>query len=272
MKSFYSNPLAILASMRENGGLIGSLSAREIAERYKESFMGFAWAVIQPLFIIVIYVFVFTFVFKSRWPDGSGSKSEFALVLFAGLLVFNMFAEMLNRSPQLILEKRNYVKRVVFPLEIMPCVCAATAGFNLVVSTGIWLIFYMIADGVPHLTILLFPVILIPFICFMLGISWLLASLGVYLRDIAQVTAIVTTGAMFLTPIFYSPASFPPKLRALLNLNPLTIVVRQVRDVLIWGRMPNVFVYCACLFISLLVMWGGFAFFQQTRKGFADVI
>lgn len=234
--------------------------------------MGLTWAIVQPLFIIAIYIFVFTFVFKSKWPGGDGSRSEFALVLFSGVLIFNMFSEMLNRAPQLIIEKRNYVKRVVFPLEITPCVCAATAAFNLAISTGIWIVFFVVAEGWPHPTIVLFPVVLIPFVCCMLGISWLFAALGVYLRDISQVTAILTTGAMFLTPIFYPPTFFPPRLRFFLDLNPLTLVVRQVRDVLMWGRIPNVPLYCLWLVASLLVMWGGFAFFQRTRKGFADVI
>lgn len=272
MKSFPIGPASLVHGLHRNADLAFSLSAREVSERYRESFLGFAWAIVQPLLIIAIYIFVFAFVFKSRWPGGSGSKTEFALVLFAGLLVFNMFSEILNRSPQLILEKRNFVKRVVFPLEIVAFVCAGTAAFNLAVNTIVWLVFYVVAIGAPHLTALLFPVVLIPFVCFMLGVSWLFAAVGVYIRDLSQVTAIITTGAMFLTPIFYPPTFFPEDIRYLLNLNPLTIVVDQVRDVLMWGRIPDPLTYLGCLLVGVLVMWVGYATFQKTRKGFSDVL
>lgn len=234
--------------------------------------MGFAWSVVQPVFMLAIYAFVFSEVFKARWPGGSGSKSEFALVLFAGLLVFNMFSEIFNRAPQLILGNANYVKRVVFPLEVLSCVTVLTALFNLVVSLIVWLAFYVIAFGVPHATALLIPIVLLPLVLFMTGVSWLMAALGVYLRDMVQITAIVTTAIMFLTPIFFPIESIPPSFRPILKINPLAPAVFNVREVLMWGRIPNPVHYCLELALSVVVMCLGFAFFQRVRKGFADVL
>lgn len=272
MQSFPAGPRGLASSIVMHRRLIRALAVREIAARYRGSLLGFAWAVVQPVFMLAIYAFVFSQVFKARWPGGTGSKAEFALVLFAGLLVFNMFAEVFNRAPQLILSNANYVKRVVFPLEVLSVVSVITALFNLVVSLIVWLAFYAVAVGVPHASALLFPVALLPLVIFLTGLSWLFAALGVYLRDIAQITAIITTATMFLTPIFFPVDAIPERFRGLLDINPLAPIVHQVRDVLMWGNGIDPMSYSISLAISLAVMVVGFAFFQKVRKGFADVL
>jgi len=255
-----------------NRRLIGALAAREIASRFRGSLLGFAWAIVQPVFMLAIYAFVFSEVFKSRWPGGTGSKTEFALVLFAGLIVFNTFSEVFNRAPQLVLSNANYVKRVVFPLEILSVVSVLTALFNLVVSLAVWLAFYMIVAGVPHPTVLLFPVALLPLLLLLTGLSWFFAALGVYLRDIAQVTAIITAAIMFLTPIFFPVDAVPERFRGLLDVNPLAPIVQQVREVLIWNMGLDPVRFGTSFVLGLVVFGAGFAFFQKVRKGFADVI
>jgi lipopolysaccharide transport system permease protein len=272
MQSFPAGPRGLASSIVEHRRLIRALAVREIAARYRGSLLGFAWAVVQPVFMLAIYAFVFSQVFKARWPGGTGSKAEFALVLFAGLLVFNMFSEVFNRAPQLILSNANYVKRVVFPLEVLSVVSVITALFNLVVSLIVWLAFYALAVGVPHASALLFPLALLPLIIFLTGLSWLFAALGVYLRDIAQITAIITTAIMFLTPIFFPVDAIPERFRGLLDINPLAPIVHQVRDVLMWGNGIDPMSYGISLAVSLTVMVIGFAFFQKVRKGFADVL
>lgn len=272
MQPFSASPRGLVASAIQHRRLIHALAVREIAARYRGSLLGFAWSVVQPIFMLAIYAFVFSEVLKGRWPGGTGSKAEFALVLFAGLLVFNMFSEVFNRAPHLVLDNTSYVKRVVFPLEVLSMVSIITALFNLVVSLTVWIIFYWVAIGTPHLTVLLFPIALLPLVILLMGLSWLFAALGVFLRDIAQVTAIITTALMFLTPIFFPVEAIPEKYRGLLDLNPLSPIVHQVRDVLMWGRGIDLMSYSTSLAIALIMLLPGFAFFQKVRKGFADVL
>lgn len=252
--------------------LIKALVKRDVIGRYRGSALGILWSFFHPVFMLVVYTFVFSVVFKARWSVGSDSKTEFAIVLFAGLLVFSVFSECVNRAPTLILSNVNYVKKVVFPLEVLPWMVLGSALFHALVSLGVWLIFYVFVFGIPHATILLLPIIVLPLLLFTMGFSWLLASLGVYLRDVTQFVSIVTATLMFLSPIFYPVSALPPEYQFLLNLNPLTLAIEQARDVLIWGRSPLGPGFVVYTVGAALIAWLGFAWFQKTRRGFADVI
>jgi lipopolysaccharide transport system permease protein len=272
MQQFSLAPKEMIASLWRNRYLIKTSIQREVVGRYRGSFFGILWSLFHPMFMLSVYTFVFSVVFKARWNAGSGSKTEFALILFAGLMVFNLFAECINRAPGLILSHVNYVKKVVFPLEILPWISLGGALFHAVVSFAVWLFAYTILFGIPHSTILLLPVVILPLLLFIVGISWGLAALGVYLRDTSQFIGIITTAMLFLSPIFYSASSLPPRYQILLQLNPLTPVIEQTRDLLFWGKLPGMsflLVYFSC---SMCVAWLGFAWFQKTRKGFADVL
>lgn len=266
----------MVASLWRNRSLITALTQREVIGRYRGSVMGILWSFFNPVFMLLIYTFVFSVVFKVRWTGSEGgagdSKAEFALVLFAGLIIFNLFAECFNRSPVLILSNANYVKKVVFPLEILPWVALGSALFHALISFGVWLIAYLVIFGVPHLTALLLPLVICPFLLFIMGLTWGLASLGVYLRDVSQFTTLATTVLMFMSPIFFPVSALPDKYRNLLLLNPLTPVIQQTRDVLIWGKMPDMTTMLVYLLVTALIAWLGFAWFQKTRKGFADVL
>ena len=262
----------LLRSLRANRNLIYNLIKRDVVGRYRGSAMGLLWSFFNPVLMLAVYTFVFSVVFKARWAGGSGSNTEFALVLFAGLLVFNLFSECLNRAPGLILSNTNYVKKVVFPLEILPFVALLSALFHTLISLGVWLIAYTLFFGIPHLTVFYLPLVLLPFCLFLMGLSWALASLGVFLRDVSQFIGLLTTALMFLSPIFYPATALPEDYRRILYLNPLTTVVEQTRDVLFWGKTPDLFmlgIYCV---VTLGIAWLGFAWFQKTRKGFADVL
>lgn len=272
MKNFSTSPREMVASFWCNRSLIKALVWREVVGRYQGSFLGILWSFINPVFMLAIYTFVFSVVFKMRWIAGSDSKTEFALILFAGLMVFNLFAECISRSPGLILSNTNYVKKVVFPLEILPLVALGSSFFHTLVSLAVWLIFYIIFMGIPHATAWLLPLILVPLLLLTLGIGWVLSSLGVFFRDVGQMVGLGVTALMFLSPIFFPLSALPKEYQSLLKLNPLTLVVEQVRDVLYWGKIPNFSTYGIYLVISILVAWGGFAWFQKTRKGFADVL
>ena len=272
MRDFLATPVEMVASLWRNRSLIHALSKREVLGRYRGSAMGLIWSLFNPLFMLVVYTFVFSEVFKARWTVGSDSKTEFALVLFAGLMVFNLFAECVNRAPTLMLSNVNYVKKVVFPLEILPIVNLLSALFHGVISLGIWLLAYLVLFGLPHPTVLFLPLIVVPFVFFLMGLSWALASLGVYLRDVSQFIGIVTTVLMFMSPIFYPATALPETYRFLLYLNPLTPVIEQTRGVLYWGHQPHSYLLAIYWGVTMLIAWLGFAWFQKTRKGFADVL
>ena len=248
------------------------LAKRDALGRYRGSALGIAWSFFYPLLMLTVYTFVFSGVFKARWTGGVGSTTEYALMLFAGLLVFTMFAECLNRAPSLILANVNYVKKVAFPLEILPWVVFGAALFHLAITLLVWLLFYAVLFGVPHATAILVPVILLPLALVILGLTWFLAALGVYLRDVGQIVGVVTSTLMFLSPIFYPITAIPERMRPFLYLNPLTLTVEQIRDVLMSGTLPDWSAFSLFLVCGAIVACAGFAFFQKTRKGFADVL
>ncbi|WP_374600975.1 ABC transporter permease [Niveibacterium sp.] len=272
MHSFSISPTEMFSSFWKNKGLIKALAQREVVGRYRGSVMGILWSFVNPVFMLLVYTFVFSVVFKARWNTGSESRSEFALILFSGLMVFNVFSECVNGAPSLISSNANYVKKVVFPLEVLPWVSLASSLFHFLVSFVVWLVFYVVIIGWPGVTVLLLPLVLFPLVLFVMGVSWVLASLGVYLRDVSQFAQIATSVLMFLSPIFYPANALPPEFRNGLLYNPLSIVIEQTRDVLLWSRVPDVSQYVGHLIGAATICWLGFSWFQKTRKGFADVL
>lgn len=272
MKAFSIAPREFFASAWAHRNLIRQMIRREVLGRYRGSVLGIFWSFFNPILMLLVYTFVFGVVFKARWIPGSESRAEFALTLFAGMIVFNLFSECINRAPGLILSNANYVKKVVFPLEILPWVALGSAIFHLHMNLIVWLLFYLVFWGLPAPTIFLFPAILLPLSLLTLGMSLFLASLGVYLRDVGQVIGVVVTVLMFLSPVFYPLSSIPAAYQPLLLLNPLTVPIEQGRDVLVFGRVPDLGVYIFYLVICTSIAWLGFAWFQKTRRGFADVV
>lgn len=273
MQNFKSTPREMIASLWRNRALIYNLVLREVLGRYKGSMFGIAWSLVTPIFMLLVYTFVFSVVFKARWgATGSDSKTEFALVLFVGLMVFNLFSECVGRAPGLVLANVNYVKKVIFPLEVLPWVSMGSALFHFAVSLAVWLVAYLSLFGIPHWHVLLLPLVLVPLVLFVMGLSWALASLGVYLRDVGQLIGLVITVLMFLTPVFYPASSLPPDYQPLMFSNPLTPPVEMARDLLYWGQLPNMTLLALYAASSLACAVLGFAWFQKTRKGFADVL
>lgn len=272
MRDFPATPVEMVASIWRNWGLIHASTRREVLGRYRGSAFGLLWSFFNPLFMLAVYTFVFSEVFKARWNEASDSKTEFALVLFAGLIVWNLFAECANRAPGLILANPNYVKKVVFPLEILPFVGLLSALYHAFISLLVWLVAYAVFFGVPHASILLLPLVLVPLGLFIMGLSWGLASIGVFLRDVSQIIGVVTSVLIFLSPIFYPASALPEAYRSLLYLNPLTPVIEMTRDLLYWGKLPDWVDLSFYWLAAIVIAWLGFAWFQKTRKGFADVI
>jgi lipopolysaccharide transport system permease protein len=267
------NPIALVKNLWRYRGLIAQFTRREIEGRYRSSFLGFAWSFVQPVVLLVIYTFVFGVVLKARWPDTRTDRlSEFGLVLFAGLIGFGIFSECVNRAATLIVSVPNYVKRVVFPLEVLPVSVLGSALFHAIVSLSVLLTANLFLYGQLPWTIVLIPIVILPLVLFSLGFGWFLASLGVFVRDLGHVIALVVQVLMFATPIFYPLEGIPSGLRPIVGMNPLTPVVENMRRVIFRAEppgWPDLFAWTA---VSAIVMLLGYAWFMKTKKAFADVI
>jgi lipopolysaccharide transport system permease protein len=272
MRDFSSSPREMIACAWRNRDLIRQMTIREIVGRYRGSVLGIVWSVINPVLLLAVYTFVFSVVFNARWNTGSESKTEFAIVLFAGMIVYGLFAECLNRAPGLILANPNYVKKVVFPLEILPWVTLGVAAFHALISVVVLSVFFLAINHTLQWTVVLLPMVIMPLALVTLGLMWFLASLGVFLRDVGQVVGLFTTVLMFASPVFYPITSIPAEYRSYLYLNPLSAIIEQARDVMVWGRVPDVSTWSLLMASSLLIAWLGFAWFQRTRHGFGDVM
>lgn len=254
--------------------LIVKMTKREVVGRYKGSAFGLAWSFFNPVFMLVVYTFVFSEIFKARW-GGAGadeSKTQFAVILFVGMIVLGFFSEVLNRAAGLIVGNVNYVKKVVFPIEVLPVITMMAALFHSLISVSVLLVAFLLFNGYLHWTVLFAPFVLLPLVILATGLAWMLASLGVFLRDIGQTIAILTTVLTFLSPVFFPVTAVPERFRPFIMANPLTFIIEQARDVLIWGRQPNWAGLVVYTLVATLVAWAGFAWFQKTRKGFADVL
>ena len=267
-----TDPLSPYRALRRHFPLIVQMSRRDVAKRYRGSFAGLLWTFFNPLLMLVIYTFVFGVIFKGRWNSQVTGHFQYAIVLFAGLNINAMFSECANRATTLIEENTSYVKRVMFPLETLSWSTIGSALFHLLISTMALVTLSLIVNRHLPWTVILFPVVVACFLPFMAGTVWLLASLGVYFRDLKQVVSLITMALMFLAPILYPKEMIPVAYRHLLYLNPLTVIAESSQNVLLWGKPPIWSHLAAYALVSSLFAWLAFAWFQQTRKGFADVL
>ena len=249
------------------------MAKQNILGRYKGSGLGGIWAFVTPLFMLAIYTFVFSVIFKARWgADVGDSRAAFALTLFCGLAIYNLFSESISSSATTIVSNANYVKKVVFPLEILPVNMLITALF----FSGIWFIILFAGIGVfMHricITAICLPLILLPLLLFTLGLCWLIASLGVYLRDVAHFIGLALQALFFMTPIFYPISMVPEKFQLVLRLNPLTTIIQETRKVMLFNAWPDWRVLGIIFIVSLVVFQLGYIWFMKTKRGFADVL
>src|SRR6266576_5448040 len=230
-QAFPASIVELLSSQWRNRHLVMQLTKRDVLGRYRGSDLGLAWSFFNPLVMLVVYTFVFSVVFKARWGVGGEDKVNFAIILFVGLIVYGLFAECINRAPSLILSNPNYVKKVVFPLEILPCVAIGSALFHSGISLIVLLGAQLLMNQRLPWTVMVFPIILLPLLLATTGFAWLLSALGVYVRDIVQTTSILTTVLMFLSPLFYPVSALPKNYQLWLHLNPLTFMIEESRNV-----------------------------------------
>lgn len=256
-----------------NRSLLWQFARRDVLGRYRGSILGLTWSFLTPLLMLGVYSFVFVGVFRASWPGTTkGGGLEFSLQVFAGLLVFNLFAEVAGKAPNLIVEQPNLVKKVIFPVELLAWVTVLSGLFHLLISAGTLLLVLLIARGGLPLTAVTLPFVLLPFLPFLLGLAWSLSAIGVFVRDVGNVMAMVVSLIMFMSPVFYSVKTLSTDLQFWMNLNPLTLIIEQVRAVLLLGQWPDwgalgIYAVLACAFAA-----AAGTFFQLTRKGFADVL
>jgi lipopolysaccharide transport system permease protein len=259
-------------SYRRRLVLTWQLALREIEARYRGSILGMAWSLINPLLTLAVFTFVFGVVFQARWSPNQASTFDFAIMTFAGLMVFNIFAEVVGKSPGLVTSQPNLVKKVIFPLAILPLITLIAALFHAAIALSLLLILQGFFGSGLHLSALALPLVLAPLLLFTAGASWFLAALGVYLRDIGQIIGPLVTMLMFLSPIFYPIAALPGWIRPIAIANPLAVSIEQTRDALINGRLPEPGMWALAMATGLVSAGLGFLFFRKTRKGFADVL
>ncbi len=272
MNRFSTSPVEMVANVWRHRMLALQLMYREVMGRYHGSILGIVWSFFNPVLMLAIYTFVFSVVFKARWHSGSDSKTEFAILLFAGMIVFGIFSECINRAPGLVIGNPNYVKKVIFPLDIIPWAVLGSALFHAAISLVVLLLFCAIVGRSVPITAVVLPLVLLPLALLTLGLCWFLSALAVYVRDVTQTVGLATTVLMFLSPVFYPLEALPEGVRTFAALNPLAFIIESARDVLIWGRLPDPAAYGLNVVLALLVAGLGFAWFQTTRKGFADVL
>jgi lipopolysaccharide transport system permease protein len=270
---YYLRPDHVPRTLWRHGRLLIQLVRRGVAARYRGSVLGLLWSIVLPLVMLMVYTFVFAVVIPSRWgKEGGGSVTDFALTMFCGLLLYSIFAETLNGAAATIAFNVSFVKKVVFPLEILPVVTLGTALVNGLISFGILLLGLLIFRHSIPLSIVYFPIAIVPLILLCLGLGWFLASVAVYLRDTGHVVTVILQLLFFMTPIFYSIDQIPPPYQFVMRLNPLSLIIENARRTVMLGQPPEWGYLLATTLCGLTIMQLGYVWFMKTKRGFADVL
>lgn len=261
--------IGLLAQHRD---LLRQMTLRDIHARYRGSLLGLLWTLLTPLLMLAIYTFVFGVVFQARWGVQETSTLGFAVALYSGLIVHSLLGEVLTRSTTIILHHANYVKKVVFPLPLLPVMVVATALFFFAVQLAVLLLVMVVAgQGVP-LTVIYVPLVIAPLLLLCLGLGWLVASVGVFIRDLQHLMGLLVMILLFLSPIFYPASALPEPYRDILYLNPLTPIIENMRLILIERQPPDMMALAVYALASLFLCKLGYIWFARTRKGFNDVL
>lgn len=260
------------SALLQHRSLSVELAKRDVLGRYRGASFGMLWSLLSPFLMLMVYTFAFGSLMKNRWPQIEHGQANFSIILFVGLIVHGFFAECFNRAPGLVTGNPNFVKRVIFPLEILPWSTVASALFHAFMNFIVFLILHLIMGGALAWTILLAPVVFAPLVILTLGVCWFLAAFGVYLRDITQVTGVIATAMLFLSSAMIPTKAIPEQYRTLFELNPLTFIIDQMREVALWGNLPDWGGLLIYTLLSVVVFYAGFASFHLSRRGFADVL
>lgn len=255
-----------------NRSLIGQFVKRETIAKYKGSFLGIFWSIVTPILMIVVYTFVFSQIFNAKWGAEYSSNLDFALMAYCGLATFSIFSEVVSRAPSLILSNVNYVKKVIFPLDIFSIISIGTALVTAAINYGLVILFELVYKHSVPWTAILLPIVILPMLFLIAGLSWFLSSIGVFIRDIGHAMGIIIQALMLLSPIFYPAEVVPEAFRWFYSINPINYYIENVRNVLILGQIPNPYTFLLQLVIALILMYAGWLWFKKTKSSFADVM
>ncbi len=252
--------------------LILTMVARDISVKYKGSVLGILWAFLNPLFMLAIYTFVFKYVFNARWPTENAATVNYAVILFAGLVLHTWLADVMSRSVSMIADHANFVKKIQFPLIILPWIAVIAAGVQFLMGLVVLVLFMMVLGSPLHPEMVLLPLILVPFLMMLIGVAWLLAALGVFVKDLSQLIGTMVTMMLFTSTVFFSLHNAPEIIRPILLLNPLTIPLDALRNVMLFGQAPDWILLGGYSVVAFLVMHLGYFVFQRLNTLFADVL
>lgn len=257
---------------RHDLATIKLLAEREIRSKIIGTYIGLGHYVLLPLLMLLVYSFMFSVVFKARWADANDGFGGFAIRVFVGMIAFQFFSEVITRAPGLVLENPTYVKKVVFPLETLVPTAIAVSLFSAFVTFVVFLAAHLLLVGLPPATTIFVAVIWPPLIMMTAGIAWVLASLGVFLRDLRQLVTVIVPALMFISPIFYPISMVPNGFSLLIALNPLSIPIEMMRDAIFSAKAPDPVVLTGFYIGSFAVAQLGYWMFMRTKKAFADVL
>lgn len=266
---FLAGPFRVFGPDRS---LTAQLAWRDILGRYRGANFGLFWSLIGPLMMLAIYALAFGHILGSRWVRPEGEGANFAIVLFLGIIVHGFFAECVSRAPGLMQANANYVKKVIFPLPVLPWAVVWSALFHMAMNMLVFVVLAGLVYGEFSWYIFLFPVVIAPLVMLTIAVSWVTASLGVYLRDISQAVPVVVTGMFFLSSAIIPVESVPEQYRLVFHLNPLTFFIDQARNVALWQVLPDWQGLAAYTAAGLVAMYLAYAWFRLTSRGFADVL
>lgn len=253
--------------------LLSQFTRRGVSDRYRGSALGFAWALLTPLALLATYTFVFGVIFKARWGlDENEGLGDFALVLFTGLIAFNVFSDPIVAAPALLRRYPNFIKKVVFPLEVLGISSVASAVIHSLFSLMIVIVGALALHHSLHWTIIYLPLYYLPLAFLTIGLCWFLSALGLFLRDLVHLIGLLVQLLMFLSPIFYPVRIVPPRLRWVFELNPLSVIIEGFRRSILWGQFPEWAALAWLWPVSLLVLCLGYWIFSRLKPGFADVL
>ena len=268
LPKFFSAPIR---SILRNHRLIQSMARRDILARYRGSFGDVFWTVLNPLLLMATYFFVFGVVLRARF-GADRSSTAFALYFLAGMLPWLAFSEPAGRAPHVVLEHRNFVKKLIFPLETLPVNQVVAGLVTEMFAAAVFLVALLVIRGSVPMTVVWLPVLLVPQLLFTLGVCWFLAGLGVFVRDLGQIMGFLLTLWFFITPICYPEGSLPANALFILRKNPMYVLVRGYRAILLESHSPELLPVVKLWIVAAVVFFLGHAWFYKLRKSFADVI
>lgn len=272
--NYYQKVRLYFLSLYKGKDLLVELTKRDFQQRYKGSILGVIWALLSPLLMLAVYTFIFVAVFKLKWGamETNGSKMLYTMMIFAGLIPFQIFSESVNRSVSILNQSANYIKKVVIPVEILPSSIVLSTVLNSFFSVCLLTLGKVFFLDTPNWTLVFIPLLMIPITFLSLGISLLVAAFGIYLKDLVYVIGLLVNVLFYMSPIFYSTDALPENFKVFVMFNPIAPIIEQYRDVFVSGQMFSLHEYFISAFWAFVFFIIGLIIFRYLRRGFSDVI